>query len=384
MLNPVSRRVEKGVCWANSTEELKSIIKKQGNVLVSYKKTHYLVTKSFFTIEKFTIPFFRSMYTLISHSIDITQALNITLCSFEKLEHQAIIRYLIYRISSGDFIHEAMKNVNNTDIFDKVCIKIIEIAEKTATLSKSIEYILQYLENNIATRKLIKNSMWYPILLLSVILSVTLFWIFGIMPTFVNSLNDIGIHPPFISVCLLHFRNFCVNNMILTTLFLGAIILISIMKGRYIISKLPIISKISRDLKMLKFIRSMYIMLREKVEFIEALESSAGSINDDSFPQTIDSIVNMIKKGTSIYNAFKESQIFTYQEMAILSAGESTETLTEAFKIIADILHINTQNKINKIISMLQPIITILMGGLLLIVVYSVFLPMYNQLEAYM
>jgi type II secretory pathway component PulF len=279
---------------------------------------------------------------------------------------------------------EAMRDMNNSNIFDEVSIKSIEIAEKTATLGQAFEDISRYLETNLETSKLIKGSMYYPTILLLVILSVTSFWIFCIIPTFVESFLDMGLSVPPITSVILSLRNFCVSNS--TILIIAFILLIGLMghKRKLIVSRVPIVRRIIRNMRVLKFFHSMSLMLNEKINFIDALLSSSNTTNDKDFNEKIQKIVMNIRHGDTISDSFGSSGLFTRQELVIISSGESTSNMAKTFKISADMLQNDVRRTINRATSLMQPIITLLMGSMLLIVVFSVFMPIYDQISVCM
>jgi type IV pilus assembly protein PilC len=324
----------------------------------------------------------RSMGVLISNNINVIKALNITLLSFEKNEYKAIIQYIIYRISSGSSISESMQaiKISHTYFFDEICIKSIEIAEKTARLSKAFEDISKYLEENLKTSKIMKNSMYYPITLFLVILIVIFFWVFFVIPTFAESFSDMGINISPATSSILSFKNFCESNGVLLTIGIALLIVMLIHNRKLIVSKIPIIRLMSRNIMMLKFFQCMNLMLMEKINFIDALMFSSGMSENKVFNQKIQNIILKIKSGYTISDSFSSSGIFTKQELVILSSGENANDIANTFRITSDMLSNKIKHTVDKASVMLTPIITILMGGLLLIVVCSVFMPIYDQL----
>jgi type IV pilus assembly protein PilC len=382
-MNNAQNSITKGVCFARDKDELTKIISaSEGSSLISckVKRTLFKHNKNS-TTEKFTIPFLRSMGTLVGNNVNAIQALNITLHYFSDDEYKAIIQYLIYRISSGSSMSESVRDMNNPNFFDEVSIKSIEIAEKTATLGQAFEDISKYFETNLETNKLIKGSMYYPSILLLVILSVTSFWIFCIVPTFVESFVDMGLGVPPVTSAILSLRDFCKSNAVTLVIAVILIIGLIIYKRKSIVSKIPIVKNVIRNMKILKFFHSMSLMLNERINFMDALLSSSNVTNDKDFREKIQEIVVNIKQGETIGQSFSASGIFTRQELVIISSGESTSNMAKTFKISADMLQNDVRQTINRATSLLQPLVTLLMGGILLIVVFSVFMPIYDQIS---
>jgi type II secretory pathway component PulF len=381
ILNNKTNIVSEDICFAHTVDEFKEIIKSNSNLmLISFKKKNIRLDKTYFSAN-FTLPFLRCLHTLVSNAIDISSALKITKQSFKKNEYKAIVAYITYMISSGYSFHYGLQN---TGFFDGVLTKSIEIAEKTATLPKSLEYIIRYMEENLETLKLVKNSLTYPIILLFTILFVTLFWIFFIIPNFIESFEEMKISVSFFTKSLLNFRNFCIKHAIFTLVFLFFINVWIYLKRKKILQKIPIIKNINRDIIIFRFFLSMNLLLSEKINFTETLRISLSSINNDIFRKKIEETVNSIQNGCNILTAFKKTKIFTDQEMAIIDSGEKSGNIIESFKIVSEILKRNTIHSINKTTSLLQPLFTVAMGLILIVMIYLVFLPIYDQVSVQM
>lgn len=384
VLDNVKKTIASRICFANCEKELREIVNNNNFSLISFKKKKILNKSRVFSEEEFTLPFFLNMNTLMSNNIDIINALKIMLNSFIRTEHKAIIQYLIFKISSGYSLHMAMSAVSDLQIFDKISIKTIQIAEQTATLNEAFTYVSRYLNNNIQIKKMLKNSMIYPTVLFIVMISVTAFWTFFIIPAFADSFSDMGIDIPLITVSLFHFRNCVLTHKLLTALIIIFSAVLLKKYRRQLSSKLPIIKTIRRNIQMITFFNSMSLMLNKQITFLEAMRFSIGLTNSQKIDAAISEIVTQITQGRTISHAFSNANIFTNQEIAIIEAGEQAGDVAGVFKIIANTLQENTQNIVYKLQNLLQPIATIIMGIMLLIIICSVFLPLYDQLGAYL
>lgn len=371
------------LCFAENEAELRSIVQTNNKILIGFKEKRISRFSKVLSPEKFTLPFFINIYTLISNNIELVKALEIALNAFHKTEHKAVIQYLIYKISGGMPLHLAMESLSELKIFDKITIKTMQIAGQTATLNEAFSYLIEYLGDGLKTKKALKSSMIYPLTLLVVMLSVTFFWIFFIIPTFVDSFSDMGMDVPSVTLGLLGFRSFILTHKLLIFFTIILSVIVSYKYKDQILSRVPIVKTIGRNLKMLRFFNSMGLMLQEKINFIEAIEFTIGLNKNKDFDASITEIISKIKQGNSISHAFNSTTLFTEQEIAIIKSGEQVGDIASVFQIIAKTLQSDTKNIINRLQSLIQPISTIIMGLMLLIIVCSIFLPMYDQLGTY-
>ena len=370
-----------GVCFAEDSMDLFRQVELKGLILVSYNKKKLKAKKA---VEKFSLPFFRSLYQLIFNNIELMAALNIVLSSMQSKESKAIIENIISNISNGLSFSKSLAKFEK--YFDLLVVKTIEIAEKTAGLSDALKTIIEYLEFEVSVKNKIKNSTRYPIILLSAVMCVALFWVFFIVPTFANLFSDIGIEMPVITKAILSFRSFCMDNSaILLAALLGSVVyLLFVFKyegfkrhKQIILQKLPLLKKAKRDSMVLNFFSGMYVMLKEKVNLIDALDC----ISSLTCSEDIRNIKDFIKNGDSISKAIRRCGVFKDSEVVIIEAGEKAGDLWPAFKTAQDLLKTQINDRSGKIISLIQPMTILFIGGILLIIVYSVLIPMYSKLE---
>jgi type II secretory pathway component PulF len=121
-------------------------------------------------------------------------------------------------------------------------------------------------------------------------------------------------------------------------------------------------------------------MLQEGISFVEALQifSNDGTVTELS--DLVKEIELMIKSGRSISKAFDQSGWLSNKENSIIKAGEAAGNMYGAFRIISDSIKRDTRHSINRATAMLQPVVTIIIGLILIVVVCSVLVPIYDQL----
>ena len=383
--------LEKGVVFACSSDELLKIMDFEQKILVSYKPDKILL---FFAkrkfLEKFTLPFFKNLLSLTKNKMDILNSLKIIRNSFYKKEHTSILRYMIFKISNGKTLSEVMNEINI--VFDGLSSACVFVAEKTATFEDAFRHIILSKELKVKIIRKLKNAIAYPLILFLTITSVIIFWIFFIIPGFKDSFTTGGLEISSVTRGLISFREFCINNIIVIELFCCAFILYLILltfsnKFRkhkdYILSKLPFVKVIRRDIIVSNFFSFITVMLKEKLDLIESLNMSALSCDSFEMRKEILRMIKIISRGKTLTEAMKSGNFFKKEEILIIEAAESSSGLSEAFQTASSNMNDNINYKIDKYMSLIQPIVTIIMGGLLIIVVYSVFSPMYDSLNFY-
>lgn len=365
--------IEKKIFATPNTDFFKTF-KNEDLVFISKKEQNSSIKNP---IVDFTIPFLKNLLQLVKNKLNLINALDIVATLFQDEESKLIVKHITDSIKSGRSLSQAFGKFGR--FFDKLTIKTIEISEKTARLSESLGRIISYLESSIKLKNKLKSSLRYPIILFFVISFVFSFWIFVLVPKFAELFSEMNIQPPLISRIIMKLSHLISDNFIeiAVSIFIviGAFWKIFSNQKTKLLSKIPIISSIKRDIFVFNFFTALEIMIQEKINLIEALECLK---NDNP---KIQNAINFIKNGNSFSVAMSQMGIFKNQEISIIKTGEESGDLWPAFKTASDISKQNLERKSEKIASMIQPLAIGVMGILLIIMVYSLITPLYSNLD---
>lgn len=327
-------------------------------------------------IAEFTLPFFRNLAHLIKNKLHLPEALKIIKNLFKNEEAQAIVVAMIQQIYSGTNLSKTLSKFER--YFDKVCVKSIEISEKTAELSDTLEKIVLHLEKNEKFKHEIKESLRYPLILMFFIGGVFFFWLFVLVPKFAELFTEMNIELPPISRIVISFSRIVSGNAIyIAVVVTGLVFAIKYIVSKYKITKWNNIfgKKIDRELKIYNFFVAMEIMLNSKINLLEALECTT-----DIIPQ-IRNVINDVKAGATLLGALRKSKILNDYELSIIGGGAQAGSLWSAFKSASDISRQNVENMSRRIVSIIQPLAITFLGILIIVFVYALIVPLYSNLN---
>lgn len=327
-------------------------------------------------IAEFTLPFFRNLAHLIKNNLNLLEALKIIKNLFKNEEAQAIVSTIIQHIYSGESLSQVLSKFDR--YFDKVCIKSIEISEKTAELPNTLEKIVLHIEKNEKLKNRIKDSMRYPIILMCFIGGVFIFWLFVLVPKFAELFSEMNVELPAISRILISFSKMVSDHVLyILTAIVGLVFAIKHIVNKYQLTKLSNIfcRKLKREINIYNFFVAMEIMLYDKINLLEALECT-----EDIVPQ-VKEVVQSIRSGVTLLSALRRSKILNEYELSIIGAAERAGNLWSAFQSAADISRQNIENKLRRIITFLQPVAITFIGILIIIFVYAMIFPLYSNLN---
>jgi type II secretory pathway component PulF len=284
-------------------------------------------------------------------------------------------------IRSGFTLSASLAKIDSC--FDAFVVKTMEISEKTSKLTEALEGIIEYMEAKSDIGKNVKNAMRYPIVLVCCVMCVMLFWLIAVVPKFAELFVDVGARLPLITRVIIKvstaLSEHCASTFVGFIILGTAVFLAS--KSSEIMERVhrvvPVVSTIKREMYAMNFFYAMGMMTREKIHLMEGLEcvSNMGHTNK------IREIVSLVKGGSNLTGALKQSRLFSDHELSIIEAGERSGDLWPAFKAGADMLKARIVHRTQKAISMLQPVTIVVIGGMLITIICSVIMPIYSNLE---
>ncbi|MDR3224101.1 MAG: type II secretion system F family protein [Holosporales bacterium] len=370
--------VVNGIQAELNENDLKKTLKNKGLLFISATSSKTSIKKP---IEDFTIPFLTHLRQLIGNSLDLPTALDIVSQIFMDHEAKTIVLSILSSIKDGCTLSISLSKFDL--FFDKLSVKTIEIAEKTSGLPEALQKIIEYLLNKVEITKKIKNAVRYPIILFFCVFCVMLFWLIVIVPKFADLFAELDVSLPLLTKIVIALSSFLSQYFLYITIFLFTLIVwlsrsISNKSIREkLLRKIPIAATMSREIFAMNFFTAMEMLLKEKVHLIEGLECVASVENSDA----IMAISESIKNGNNLSDSMGKSGLFSNYEVSIISTGEASGDLWPTFKVGADMLRLKLKDKSKKIISMIQPITIAFIGILLVLIAYSVIVPMYSNLD---
>jgi type II secretory pathway component PulF len=144
-----------------------------------------------------------------------------------------------------------------------------------------------------------------------------------------------------------------------------------------LLKKIPVLSSLKRELFAMNFFSVIEVLIRERVHLIDCLECAS----DIGNRREISEIIEDLKNGSMLSTAMKKSKLFSDYEMSIIKTGENSGDLWPAFKTGSEFLKRKVSERTKKLISLIQPITILFMGLLLIVIVYSIIVPMYSNLD---
>jgi len=293
------------------------------------------------------------------------------------------------RVNSGASISEAF--AEEGDLFPRLYWTSLKAGEKSGEIESVLRRYLKYQKTVMAlTRKVVSTLVYPAILILLSIVLITILMTY-VIPRFSEFFTDFNAELPLLTVIVLNVATFLKTNiLIIVAAIAGAVFLGSrwskTERGRRwfdaMILKLPIIGGIFRRFSISQFTRSLGTLLGGGTPLVPALENAAEAIGNRSVSVKVMEVVPKVREGRELWKALDKTGIFTDLTIEMIKVGESSGALEEMLSSVSEFYDEEIDVMLARVISFVEPAILVIMGGVIVTILLSVYLPMFRLMSA--
>ncbi len=277
-----------------------------------------------------------------------------------------------------------------TRVFDGVTTSIIKAAEESGTLDKALKDLRDTLVKEIEFRDKIKGAMMYPVFILFIFVFVLVGMLYGIIPKIGGVFKSLRMPLPLVTKVLIAMSDFLVNNTVGAIVGVIGLVVTIILVYRYkknIILKLlfglPVVSSLVRDIDLTRFTRSMSLLLLSGIPITGALELS---VNVVVKPQVRDAINDgyqaVVQGGRLSEGIAKRGKMFPGILRKMIEVGEKSGSLDKSLQDASDFLDYQTSKKIKELTTLLEPMMLVLVAGLVGGMMLAIIAPIYGLISS--
>ena len=292
-------------------------------------------------------------------------------------------------LRGGKSLSEALSDYPK--VFDDVFVGLIKAGEKTGSFVEVFGHLEKHFKWVEGITKKVKKAISYPIFLLALMSAVI-----GIMMTFVipklsTFLLSQNIPLPLYSRALIYSSEFMLNSwQWLLIIPFSIYIFIKILRVlSYKIAlgldsiklSLPVIGTIIKKLEISRFCHFLAITYRSGMGILECLETSQNVVHNLVIKEAIKQIRQEISEGKKITEAVVNTNQFPMLVVRMFKVGEDSGNLDQSLENITSFYDEEVNTSIDNLVGVLQPALTILMGGLMFWITISVFGPIYSNFD---
>lgn len=307
--------------------------------------------------------------------------------STESLKLRDIMTDVLEKIKTGNTLSQALANYPR--VFNEVFIGLIAAGERNGNLGESFSNMSEHLKWTNDLRRKVKKAVTYPIVLLVVMSGVISILMIFVVPKLIKFIIDQGFDIPIHTKALIWVSEAFQSHwyLILGTpvIFFAAIKALCRTSEPFaykydgFLLRLPAIGSTIRKINLARFTHFFAVMYRAGIDIPEALLTSRNVVGNRVIKESVELVHRSIVEGNNLTSSLRISNQFPTLVIRMFKVGEDSGNLNDALDNIKFFYDREVNDAVDGMVGLIQPTLTLLMGGLIFWVIAAVFGPLYQS-----
>ena len=328
--------------------------------------------------------FTRQFSVMIGAGLPLVQCLEILGTQAEDRNFGEVILATRASVEGGASLADAMKQ--HPKVFDALFTNMIAAGEAGGILDAILKRLATYIEKAVKLQSQVKSAMVYPVAVVVIASVVVGLILWKVIPTFATLFAGLGADLPLLTRIVVAMSNFLVTFMPLIVVGIVGIVFgfrsyYATTGGRKVIDgivlKLPVLGLLMRKIAVARFCRTLSTLLASGVSILEALDITARTAGNAVVEEAIYTTRRSIEGGETIAAPLRQTAVFPSMVVQMISVGEATGALDTMLAKIADFYEDEVDVAVAGMLTLLEPIMIALLGGVVGGIVIAMYLPIF-------
>lgn len=324
----------------------------------------------------------RQMATMIEAASPVEEVLGALASQSEKPNIRAVLSRVRTNVMEGMRLSRAMREESAT--FDTLYCSMVAAGEAAGALGPVLSRIADHREKSEETRAKIQSALIYPAVLLTVAIGVVTALMVLVVPKVVAQFDSFGGELPVLTQIVVAISDFLSSYGLLLAVGIALLVFgfgLALRRPsfRYRVHSgllvVPVIGRLIRSVNAARFARAFGTLVLGGSPVLEALVAAKETVRSDPIKQSLADAVTKVREGAGVANSLQQVSALPPMLSYMAAAGERSGQLGLMMHKVADYLESEFDGFTKSALSLLEPMIVILMGGIVGVIVMSIMLP---------
>jgi len=327
----------------------------------------------------------RQFATLIRSGLPVEEALQAVSQQTEKPRIKSMLVAVRSRVMEGQSLAAAFDDYPR--VFSDLYRATVAAGEQSGHLEVVLDRLADYTDGRQALRQKVFLALIYPVLVIVVALCVVILLLAYVVPQVVQVFENIGQELPLLTRGLIATSDFVRGNGIALLL----IIIALIVGFRLLLRKpgprrryhrlqlaMPLLSRLVRGLNAARFARTLSILTESGVPVLESLRISSQVVSNLPMRASVEEAARLVREGSSLNKALERSGYFPPMTIHLIASGETSGKLEIMLDRAASSQERELESVMQTVVGLFGPFMILIMGGIVLVIVLAILLPIFN------
>ena len=383
--------VRKGVMEAEDADAVNQKLRQQNLNPVRVKKKGFDLNSISFgsgVDTKDLVTFSRLFATMIDAGLPLVQCLDILASQQKNKTFAAILKDVKSSVEQGSTFSDALGKHKN--VFDELYVNLVRAGETGGILDNIMNRLSVYMEKRQKLMRQVRGALSYPTIVFFIAIGVMAVMLTFVIPAFENMFKEFGGGKdalPVITqvmVAISHsFVGYLPFIIVVVALIATAISYAYKTPGgkrffHQLTLRVPVMGNVLQKVAVARFTRTLGTLLQSGVPILDALEICAKTAGNVIIESGIMLVRQRISEGKNMAEPLLEAKVFPDMVVQMIAVGEQTGALDQMLNKIADFYEEETEVAMASLTSMLEPIMMVGIGGMVGVVLISMYLPIFS------
>ena len=332
----------------------------------------------------------RQLSVLIDAELPLIQSLTILSEQTKNKYFKRVINTVREDVEAGSTLNQAKRKFPKA--FDDLYCNLVSSGEQSGSLDIMLRRLAEYIEKVVRLKSKVKQAMIYPIAIVVFAVLVAIFLLWKVIPVFASIFIELGAQLPALTAFIVALSRFV--SSYIHFIFIGLIALVvgfryfrKTKQGRWMtdrwILKIPLFGELLRKVAISRITRTLSTLVSGGVPMLESLKITSSTANNVLLEAAMIDARQKVAEGQSLTEALKQTGQFPFMLTQMVSVGEATGTLDEMLTKLADFYDEEVDAAVSSILSVMEPVLLIAVGGMVGSLVISMYLPIFSLMQQF-
>ncbi|NLI09907.1 MAG: type II secretion system F family protein [Elusimicrobia bacterium] len=324
--------------------------------------------------------------TLIAGGVPLVKALTLLSEHAENKALASVLTQITKEVSAGGAFHKALEK--HPKVFDEIWISLVQAGEVSGQLPAVLRQITAYTQMQEEVKGKIITAVSYPAVLSLMSMGVLFYFVIFIVPTFADIFRDFKLELPIITKLVIAFSNILRNySVVMVVALIGAFFAFKAyiltpggkLNWNKFLFSLPFLGNFVKNIQMERMLSTMSTLIKSGVSILNAISVLEGAFKNSPLIQNaLKKAKGDISSGKSIAESFKKTGMFPGMVTDMMWMGEESGKLPDIIDVLSKFYQEQIDQFLRRFSAMIDPILMVGIGGVIGVIVMSVFMPIFQ------
>ena len=328
----------------------------------------------------------RQLSVLVGAGVGVVEALELLAEQVTNKKLQKTLLEVAKLVEEGSSLTAALRKYSK--VFPEFIINLVEVGEETGELDLVLRRAAEYYEKLAFIKGKVKSASFYPSFVLIIATIIVGGILTFIVPQFESIYKSFGGELPLPTQVLINISNALRNNflMFLGIFLISAIVFLYLYRKNYgfreavhrFLLRMPKFGEIFEKSAMARFARTMATLFSSGVPIERSLEISAKVVGMIPIEKAINQAKKDVLEGKTLWMALDRTKMFPKMVIAMVKVGEESGQIDEMLNSIANFYEEEVDRLIEGLISLIEPMLIVILGGIIGLILVALYLPIFK------